>query len=559
MSGLFSLVKNPPPGFVYRTPSKRELLTGHIALLVSEPEDAFALLADFRKRVKGLVISPGHSFSHVEFTPQLWHLNVPPEYLGLLQHLSVCLMGILEKNDQENEKKTAVIAELTYNNQFFTQTQDGYNKAMGRLQAMVQEAHRENEKRQAVIAQLNHEIRERKKAQEEQLRLESRLHQSMKMEAIGLMAGGVAHDLNNILAGVVGYPDILLSTLPEESNLRQPLENIRESGRRAAEVVADLLTIARSSANPCEVISPNEIICQFLDSLEFKRLKSIHPNITFQLDLDDSLDNIACSVSHVKKCFMNLVINGAEAINNSGFLRITTRSQEVTQDEQNGTYVLTKGRYAVVRVEDNGEGIADEHLTHIFEPFYSRKRMGSSGTGLGLTVVWNTVQEHGGFIRVNSSSEGTTFELFFPATTQLPPEQRTEISLEHILGNQETIMVVDDEKLLLDISETMLLSLGYQVIAKDSGEEAIEYLHHHKVDLLILDMIMEPGINGCQTYEEVLKFRPGQRAIIASGFAKNEDVNRVLRLGATSFLRKPYTIKSLGKAIKEALVIQSEQ
>jgi signal transduction histidine kinase/ActR/RegA family two-component response regulator len=558
MTGLFSLVENPPPGFVYTVPSKRKLLTGHIALFVNELEDALSLLADFRKRVQGLIITTGRTFSHQALSPRLWHLTIPSNYLLLSKELSVFYLDILIATHDENEKNRVLIEEMTYDSQFYAQTQDGYNKAMERLQVMVQEAHQENEKRKEVIARLNHEIQERKKAQEEQLRLESRLHQSQKMEAIGLMAGGVAHDLNNILAGVVGYPDILLASLPQDSNLRQPLENIRNSGRRAAEVVADLLTIARSSANPRETANLNMIILQYLDSLEFQRLKSVYPNVSFVLDCDKNLANIRCSVSHIKKCLMNLVVNGVESISDTGRLRISTRSQDIECDERSGDQVIKKGRYAVLSVEDSGHGIEDEHLAHIFEPFYSRKKMEFSGSGLGLTVVWNAMQEHGGGIRVSSSSEGTTFELLFPATTKVLSEQENAVPLDHLLGNQETIMVVDDEELLLDVACGMLTALNYKVVTKKSGEEAIAYLRTADVDLIILDMIMKPGMNGQQTFEEILRIRPGQRAIIASGFAKNDDVNHVLERGAGSYLRKPYTTLALGKAIQDCLTAKSK-
>ena len=418
---------------------------------------------------------------------------------------------------------------------------------------MVDEAHLESRKRKEAISRLKHEIRERKKAQREQLRLESQLHQAQKMEAIGLMAGGVAHDLNNILAGVVGYPDLLLLNLPEKSTLRQPLENIKTSGKRAAEVVADLLTISRSSANPNSVTNLNIILCEFLDSLEFKSLKVSHPEVAFKMNLDEDLANIYCSVSHIRKCLMNLIVNGSEAISGKGSLLISTENREITQDKLSGDQVVKRGKYAAICVKDSGKGIAKEHLNHIFEPFYSRKKLGSSGTGLGLTVVWNTVQEHKGAIDVKSSDKGTSFKLLFPATSKKLSEHSRGASLENLLGHQETILVVDDEKLLLDLAETMLTKLNYRVITMSSGEDAIQYTKKHNIDLIVLDMIMDPGINGRQTYEDILTFRPNQRAIIASGFAENEEVANVLKLGVSSFLRKPYTTSTLGEAVKNAL------
>jgi CheY-like chemotaxis protein len=255
---------------------------------------------------------------------------------------------------------------------------------------------------------------------------------------------------------------------------------------------------------------------------------------------------------------MNLIVNGFEAIPGKGSLLINTGNRIIEQDEFRGDQVVKKGRYAVISVKDSGKGIANEHLEHIFEPFYSRKKLGCSGTGLGLTVVWNTVQEHGGKIKVNSSNSGTSFEILFPATGEISQENSQKASIENFYGNHEIIMVVDDEKSLLDLAETMLIRLNYHVVKMNSGENAKRYIRDHHIDLMVLDMIMAPGISGRQTYEDILSFRPDQRAIIASGFAENEDVERVLKLGASGFLRKPYTTNTLGKAVKEALEGEKE-
>jgi len=553
MTKLFSLITDPPPGFCYTIPNKRELLTSHIALFVNRPEDAYALLADFKSRVRGLLITIGSDFCQQELGPYLWHISVPDDYLPLLQKFIGYYLDIMKKANQENDKNLILIADMAYNGQFLSQTRDGYNLAMDRLQVKMDEVKHENEKRREAIRQLNHEISQRKKAQQEQLRLEARLHQAQKMEAIGLMAGGVAHDLNNILAGVVGYPDLLLLTIPKDSKLRQPLQRIKESGERAADVITDLLTIARSAACPSEVANINFMIQEYLGSLEFNKLKSRHQQVSFRLDLQSDLANNLCSKPHIKKCLMNIIVNGAEAIDQEGTVQISTYNQDVEQELAIGDQLLAKGHYAVIRVTDSGKGIAKDHLDHIFEPFYSRKKMGRSGTGLGLTVVWNTVQDHGGIVQVESSPEGTSFMLFFPSSNKPLPLQAKEIPLAELQGNKEIIMVVDDEQLPLDIAKSMLAQLNYKVVTKASGEDAIAYLQDNKVDLLVLDMVMNPGLNGRQTYEQILAVRPEQKAIIASGFAENDETNKVLGLGAHGFLRKPYPINGLGKAVKEAL------
>ena len=389
------------------------------------------------------------------------------------------------------------------------------------------------------------DITELKKTQE-------KLVHSQKMEAIGLMAGGVAHDLNNILTGVVSYPDMLLLKLPSDSPLRRPLEIIKESGQRAAQVVADLLTVARGAASNREIHSLNSLLTQYLSSPEGMAMLTRHKGIKIKTDLANKPGNIACSPMHIKKCLMNLLNNGAESIDGEGTLLIETRSQEINQMEADFTS-LKAGKYAVLSVSDTGSGIADEDIDHIFEPFYTKKVMGRSGTGLGLAIVWNTVQEHGGTITVKSDEHGTCFELYFPASEKGVAAATAGARIDQLQGTGERILIVDDEAQQRDIARKMLSLLGYRVREAASGEEAVSYLEKKAVDLVILDMLMPPGINGCETYEQIIRIHPGQPALIASGFSENSDVERAQKLGAGCYIRKPYTIEQLGTAVLETL------
>ena len=389
------------------------------------------------------------------------------------------------------------------------------------------------------------DITELKKTQE-------KLTQSQKMEAIGLMAGGVAHDLNNILSGIVGYPDLLLMQLPEDSELRKPLHVIQESGQRASEVVADLLTVARGIASHREVCSLNILASEYLKSPEAMKLFSQYPDVRIKTDLVPDLFNVSCSSVHIKKCLMNLLTNAAEAIAGTGTIRIETRNQYVDKPVAENQYMET-GEYAVIRIIDTGKGIAEKDIKHIFEPFYTKKILGRSGTGLGLAIVWNTVQEHGGVVTVNSSGQGTCFELYFPITREKIGDRQSSVELAQLQGNGEFILVVDDEKQQRDIAAQMLSVLGYRTKTVSSGEDAIGFIRNQSVDLVILDMIMDPGINGRQTYKEIINIRPGQKAIIASGFSENEEVKKTQELGAGGFIRKPYTLEQIGIAVKKAL------
>ena len=396
-----------------------------------------------------------------------------------------------------------------------------------------------------------HEMK-RKRAEEEKAELESRLQRARKMEAMGLMAGGVAHDLNNILSGIVSYPELLLLDLPEDSPLRNPIKTIQESGMRAAEVVEDLLTIARGVASGKEVLNLNAVVEEYLDSAEHRKLERIHPSSTFKTEFDAALLHITGSASHVKKILMNLVTNASEAIEGKGTVTVSTMNRYLDEPLK-GYEDIRTGEYVLLTISDDGSGIFPQDLDRIFEPFYTKKVMGRSGTGLGLAVVWNTVQDHKGYINVRTSEKGTTFELYFPVTREELAADGEEVPLKDCLGHGEKILVVDDEEKQREIATEILTRLGYKSDAVSSGEEAVRYVKEHPVDLIVLDMVMPQGINGRKTYEEIIKIHPGQKAIIASGYAKTKEVDRAQELGAGKYIKKPYTLEKVGVAVKGEL------
>jgi PAS domain S-box-containing protein len=392
-------------------------------------------------------------------------------------------------------------------------------------------------------------------------KLEEQLLRDQKMKAIGLMAGGVAHDLNNILSGIISYPDLLLLDLSKENPLYKPLQSIRRSGMEAAEVVSDLLTVARGVAASTEILSLNRLIRNYMESPDFTDLINKRPDVTIQTQLDPELKNVNCSPIQVRKCLMNIINNGIEAIPGEGTLTITTvndfcslpRNTLSSELSSNKNPSHQKRMFSKIIIVDTGEGIDAEEMNHIFEPFYSTKVMGRSGTGLGLTIVWNTMQEHDGTVQVESSPDGTTFELFFPSLDSEINDHTQEKHWQNYAGSGEIILVVDDEPRQREILKSLLTSLKYQVVTVSSGEEAEEYLNTNNVHLVVLDMIMAPGQNGRTTYENIIKTHPKQKAIIASGFAKDDDVQATLALGASEFVAKPYTIEQIGNAIYNAL------
>lgn len=383
-------------------------------------------------------------------------------------------------------------------------------------------------------------------------KMQEKLHRSMKMEMIGVMAGGVAHDLNNILSGIVSYPELLLMKIPPDSQLRKPLEAIHDSGKRAADVVADLLTVARGVAAARRNANLNTLIQSYLNSPEYSQLHFRHQDVECIIDFDAELLDISCSPVHVNKCLMNLITNATEAVGEKGHVWVTTRNYYLDQALQE-PQAMEKGEYVMLSIADDGPGIGDEDLKHIFEPFYSKKVMGKSGTGLGLTVVWNSVQDHGGTIFVESQKEKTVFTLYFPATRSRTKGKTEPLDIAGLQGHGEKILVVDDEEQQRDIAGKLLTHLGYQVDCVESGEKAVEYIRVNEPDLIVLDMIMEPGMNGRRTYEEITGIRPGQKAIVASGFSENEEVKKVQALGAKTFIKKPYTLHQIGLSVQDAL------
>ncbi len=391
------------------------------------------------------------------------------------------------------------------------------------------------------------------KTHQEQKKLELQLSHAQKMEAIGTLAGGVAHDLNNVLSAQVGYPDLILMDLPVDSPLKEPILRIQESGLKAAAIVQDLLTMARRGVIVTDVINLNQILDTYFNSPECEKLELFNPEIQIKSNLDSKLLNIEGSTVHLFNVIMNIVNNAAEAIPGGGAITISTENRYVDKPVK-GYNSINKGDYVILSVADTGTGIAAKDIERIFEPFYTKKVMGQSGTGLGMAVVWGTVKDHKGYIEVNSiENSGTTFRLYFPVTTKGTGKRKQAAPMDEYVGNGESILIVDDVEIQRNIATDILEKLGYLVASAKSGEDAVKYIQKTPVDLLILDMIMDPGIDGCETYKQILDLYPDQKAIITSGFSETGRVRETQTLGAGQYIKKPYTFEKIGFAVKEEL------
>ena len=374
------------------------------------------------------------------------------------------------------------------------------------------------------------------------------------MEAIGLLAGGFAHDSNNILGGISGYIQMALMNMPEDDPNLRYLKSSLDATNKLAELVQDLLTLARRGVSSTEAINLNDVVASYLQSSVHQKLKLHHPDVKLETDIEPDLLNIAGKPVHLYKTIMNLFTNACEALPCGGTVTLSTKNQYVDKPINGYDLSIQEGEFVILKVADNGTGIASEDLNRIFEPFYTKKVMGRSGSGLGMAVVYGAVKDHQGYIDVHSiEGVGTTFELYFPVTREAISAAQTTVPMEAYMGSGQNILVVDDVQAQREIASGILTHLGYSVATVSSGEKAIDHMTNNSPDLMILDMIMDPGIDGLDTYKKIVELRPRQEAIITSGFSETERVKECQRLGAGQFIQKPYTFEKIGMAVKNAI------
>lgn len=397
-----------------------------------------------------------------------------------------------------------------------------------------------------------HDMTDIRRAEAERRKLEVELQNARKLESLGTLAGGVAHDLNNILSGVVSYPDLLLMDLEADSPFWGPLQSIKKSGEKAAEIVQDLLTLARRGVASRKAINLNQIVRDFMVSPEYGNLIKNHNDVRIETRLSENIFNIMGSEVHLSKIVMNLLANAADAMPAGGEVSIATQSRYL-DTARKGYETIPEGEYTTLKISDKGIGIPAADIERIFEPFYTKKAMGRSGTGLGMSVVWGSVKDHGGYIDlITEEGQGTTFTLYFPASRS---EMQTSaiVHIDDYLGHGESILIIDDSPEQRALAEQMMLRLGYDVTTAASGEEAVKQVSRRAYDVLILDMIMPPGMNGLETYKQILDIVPDQKAVIASGYAMSEHVHETQRLGAGRYIKKPFTLEKIGLAVRAEL------
>jgi len=389
-------------------------------------------------------------------------------------------------------------------------------------------------------------------AEEQREALQRRLEKAERMESLGLLAGGVAHDLNNILGPLVAYPELIMMKLPPDSPHRRQLAIMGKTAQDAADVIQDLLALARRGRCELKPTNINDVIRQYLESPNCLSLQTSYPAVTVTAVLDDSVSNIMGSSSHLMKAIMNLVVNAFEAMPDGGTLTIKTFQEHLSQLHSDFSRI-TEDDYAILSIRDSGVGIDPRNIQKIFQPYYSDKQMGASGSGLGLAVVYGIVKDHKGYYDVLSElGEGMEFLLYFPAGNAATV---ATVPIDADLEGTGTVLVVDDVPEQREIAEQILVSLGYEVRTAASGRAALAYVTEHPVDLVILDMILEKGFDGLDTYRDILKLNPNQKAIIVSGFAATDRVSQMQAMGAGTYVKKPYTRRQLADAVKQQMHI----
>jgi len=376
-------------------------------------------------------------------------------------------------------------------------------------------------------------------------RLEEFASRAQRLETAGRIAGQVAHDFNNLLGPLAAYPGLIRDELPPEHVAREYLDEMENAATQIAEINQQLLTLGRRGHYNQAPLNLNKLIHQAVrqDGL-------LTPTVSVELDLSESLMSIMGGSAQLYRVVVNLLANARDAVNGKGTLSIRTENYYV-DDATGNPGQVSQGEYVKLTVSDDGVGMTADVQAKIFDPFFSTKTSDRRrGSGLGLSVVHAVVEDHNGYVDCFSEpNRGTSIYVYLPITREdTPPVQPEQIS-----GGTESILIVDDDRIQRDVTQRLLEKLGYRVSSVDCGEKAIQVLSQTPQDLLVLDMIMPGTIDGAETLKAALEVRPDQRAIIVSGYAESSRVALALQLGASSFIRKPLTLKSIARAVRHAL------
>jgi len=379
---------------------------------------------------------------------------------------------------------------------------------------------------------------------------QERWRQTQKMEAVWTLAGGIAHDFNNLLTGILGYTSLMLSAMPPDDPDRKSVEMIAKSAQQAADLTAQLLSFSRHTPVQTVPVNLNDLIADTVPLLR----RSIGASIELQVRIEPNIPSVQADPTQLKQILMNLCMNARDAMPDGGALLLETHPVTLTPEECQGYPEARPGSFIRLSVTDTGSGIPSSHLPRIFEPFFTTKEQGK-GTGLGLATVYATVKSYGGFIQVTSVPGHTCFDVFLPATDRSPIPAPPPSRKPPVKPPTATMLVVDDEPIVLEYIRDALASLGHNVFTAANGEEAIECYasRHDEIDLVILDLTM-PRMGGRECYQHLIRIDPDVRVIFSSGYDVEELPQNLIDTGVVGFLQKPYEVATLNEKINEFLM-----
>jgi len=394
------------------------------------------------------------------------------------------------------------------------------------------------------------DITERKQAEEERKRLQAQFQQAQKMKAIGTLAGGIAHNFNNILMGIQGRTSLMMIGKDHSHPDYEKLHGISESVKSAAELTKDLLGFARGGKYDPKITDLNALIRN--ENRLFGRMAM---EIQIHGKYEKELWPAEVDRGQIQQTLLNLYVNAWQAMPGGGDLHIQTENV-IFNEPSNQTFVIEAGRYIKISVTDTGTGMDDATLKKIFEPFFSTKNK-NIGSGLGLASAYGIVKNHGGSIDVNSQKgKGSTFTIYLPASIKEPMEDPLSLGFDQpeIQYGKGSILLVDDEDHIIDVGQEMLKSIGYHVLIAQSGREALDVYRKQKdkIDLIILDMIM-PDMGGEETYDRLKNIDEGVTVLLSSGYSINGEAKKILSRGCNGFIQKPYTLQELSIKVRQTL------
>ncbi len=392
-------------------------------------------------------------------------------------------------------------------------------------------------------------ITEYKRAEIEKKKMEEQLRQAQKMEAIGALAGGVAHDFNNILTAIIGYASLMESQMKPDDPLRHNIVQVLNAAELATVLTHSLLAFSRKQDVDLKPVKLNEIICGFQKILT----RLIGEDIEFKVNCTSEDLTVEADTGQIEQVLMNLVTNARDAMRGGGTLQITTSSLELDSNAIPFHNITKPGKYAFISVSDSGAGMDKDIKEHIFEPFFTTKEAGK-GTGLGLAIVYGIIEKHNGSVHVYSEpGQGTTFNIYLPLVTAMPQNIRKKTPVMLPPGH-ETILLAEDEETVRQVLKFTLEEYGYTVMEATNGTEAVEVFlaNQDKIQLLLCDLIM-PKKNGREAYEEIKKIRPDIKAIFMSGYTKDLIVKKGIMEEGVNFISKPLTPTELLNKIRMVL------